>query len=116
METELLIHPERLREVPQVFEGDVDLDHFPRLAESLAGGGAKLHYRFTAQLDKQRRKVVSCIIEGFVFLTCQTSLEDFRHGVSIDDRLVLVEREAELPPIEEENDAEDYMVADGPLA
>jgi uncharacterized protein len=59
---------------------------------------------------------VSCIIEGFVFLTCQTSLEEFRHGVSIDDRLVLVQREAELPPIEEESDAEDYMVADGPLA
>jgi uncharacterized protein len=59
--------------------------------------------------------VVLCIIEGFVFLTCQTSLEHFRHGISIDERLVLVDSEAELPPIEEESDAEDYLVADAPL-
>ncbi|MGZ5063868.1 MAG: YceD family protein, partial [Usitatibacter sp.] len=57
----------------------------------------------------------SCIIEGFVFLTCQTTLEAFRHAVSIDDRLVLVDDEARLPPIEEESDAEDYLVADEPL-
>ena len=115
MQTELVIHPERIRETPQVFAGDVDLEDFPRLEEALAEGGAKLHYRVTAQLDKQRRKVVSCIIEGFVFLTCQTSLEDFKQGLRISERMVLVERESELPPIEEESDAEDYLVADGPV-
>ena len=115
MQTELVIHPERLREIPQVFEGDLDLEEFPRLAESLAEGGASLHYRVTAYLDKQRRKVVSCIIEGFVFLTCQSSLDDFRHAVAIDEKIVLVDRESELPPIEEESDAEDYLVADAPV-
>jgi uncharacterized protein len=58
---------------------------------------------------------VSCIIEGFVFLTCQTTLEAFRHAISIDDRLVIVDDESRLPPIEEESDAEDYLVADAPL-
>ena len=115
MQTELVIHPERLREIPQVFEGDLDLEEFPRLAESLAEGGASLHYRVTAYLDKQRRKVVSCIIEGFVFLTCQTSLDTFRHEIAINDRLVLVDSEEQLPAIGEESDAEDYLVADGPL-
>jgi uncharacterized protein len=115
METELVIHLDRLREAPQSFEGDVDLGDFPRLAESLAEGGAKLHYTVTARLDNHRRKVVSCIIEGFVFLTCQTTLQSFRHAISANDALVLVDRESELPPIEEESDAEDYMVADGPI-
>lgn len=115
MPAELLIHPEKLRETPTVFEGDVDLEEFPRLAESLAEGGAQLHYRVAARLDKQRRKVVSCIIEGFVFLTCQSTLEDFRHRIAIDDRIVLVDSESELPPIEEESDTEDYLVADGPV-
>jgi uncharacterized protein len=59
--------------------------------------------------------VVSCIIEGFVFLTCQKSLEAFRHEISISDRLVLVDDESALPSIEEESDAEDYVVADEPL-
>jgi uncharacterized protein len=58
---------------------------------------------------------VSCIIEGFVFLTCQSTLEAFRHPISIDDRLVLVDDESALPPIEEESDAEDYLVAEEPM-
>ncbi len=58
---------------------------------------------------------MSCIIEGFVFLTCQISLEAFRHDLAINDRLVLVDSEASLPPIDEESEAEDYLVADEPL-
>jgi uncharacterized protein len=115
MESELLIHPERLHETPQVFEGDVTLDEFPRLAESIADRPIEVHFRVTARLDAQRRKVVSCIIEGFVFLTCQSTLEDFRHAISIAERIVLVDRESQLPPIQDESDAEDYLVADAPV-
>lgn len=112
MESNLLIHPDRLHETATVFEGRIDLEDFPRLAESIAEPAPGLHYRVEARLDAQRRKVVSCIIEGFVFLTCQTTLESFRHAISIDERIVLVDRESMLPPIEEESDAEDYLVAD----
>jgi uncharacterized protein len=88
-----------------------DLD----LEEDLAGPEGELHYRISAALDPQQRRVVSCIIKGFVFLTCQTTLESFRHEISIQDRLVLVELESELPAIEEESDDEDYLVANEPL-
>jgi len=115
MPDDLEIHPERLSERPQVFEGTADLDDLPGLADLVADDRVELHYKVTARLDKQRRKVVSCIIEGFVFLTCQSSLEAFRHPVSLNDVLVLVDRESELPPVDEESDAEDYMVADGPI-
>jgi uncharacterized protein len=115
MNDELLIHPERISEKPMVFEGKLDIEEFPRLEESLATTEMDLHFKVTARLDKQRRKVVSCIIEGFVFLTCQTTLEAFRHELKIDERLVLVDNESSLPPIEEESDAEDYLVADGPV-
>jgi uncharacterized protein len=109
------IHPERLSEKPLIFERTIVPRDLPRLEESLANSAGELHYKVTAVLDRQRRKVVSCTIEGFVFLTCQTTLEAFRHVISIDDRLVLVDHESRLPPIEEESDAEDYLVADGPL-
>jgi uncharacterized protein len=115
MTEELLIHPERISEKPQVFKGTARLDDMPRLEETLANADCDIRYEVTARLDPQRRKVVSCIIEGFVFLTCQTTLEAFRHAISIDDRLVLVDDESGLPPIEEESDAEDYLVADAPL-
>ena len=58
---------------------------------------------------------MSCIIEGFVFLLCQNTLEAFRHEVSINDRLILVEDGAALPSVEEEDENEDYVVADEPL-
>lgn len=112
---DFLIHPERLSAKPQVFEGTFAPADLERLEDSLASGGGELKYRITACLDKQRRKKVSCIIEGFVFLTCQSSLEAFRHEISVHDRLVLVEFESQLPPVGEENDVEDYLVADEPL-
>jgi uncharacterized protein len=115
MTEELLIHLDRISDKPIVFEGRVDIEEFPRLEEVLATPEVDLRYKVTALLDRQRRMVVSCIIEGFVFLTCQSTLEAFRHGISIDERLVLVEHESSLPPIEEESDAEDYLVADGPV-
>lgn len=115
MSGDFLIHLDRIATKPQVWEGTLAPADLERLEDSLAGPEGELRYRITASLDRQRRKVVSCIIEGFVFLTCQTSLEAFRHDVSISERLVLVESESQLPPIEEESDAEDYLVADEPL-
>ena len=112
---DFLIDPERLSAKPGVWSGTFVPADLERLEDSLAGPEGELHYRITAQLDPQRRRVVSCIIEGFVFLTCQSSLEAFRHDVSISERPVLVESESQLPPIEEESDAEDYLVADEPL-
>jgi DUF177 domain-containing protein len=115
MTDELLIPLDHFSEKPLVFEGQLDIEEFPQVEEMLARRELDLHYKVTASLDRQRRKVVSCIIEGFVFLTCQTTLEAFRHEISIDERLVLVDHESSLPPIEEESDAEDYLVADGPV-
>jgi uncharacterized protein len=115
MPDEQVIHPDRISEKPLTFSGKGRLEDLPRLEETLANADCELRYKVTAQLDKARRKVVSCIIEGFVFLTCQSTLESFRHEISIDDRLVLVDQESELPPIEEESDAEDYLVASEPI-
>ena len=115
MADDFLIHLDRLSERPTVWEGTFVPADLERLEDSLADDRGELDYRITAQLDPQRRKVVSCIIKGFVFLTCQTTLEAFRHEISVRDQLVLVDSEEMLPAIEEESDAEDYMVADGPI-
>jgi uncharacterized protein len=115
MDDEYLLHPDRISEKPTTLAGSFTPADLERLEESLADDRGELRYRITARLDPQRRKVVSCIIEGFVFLTCQTSLEPFRHDVAIDDRLVLVDAEAQLPSVEEESETEDYLVADEPL-
>ncbi len=113
MADDFLIHLDRLSTKPTVFEGTFHPADLERLQDSLADDRGELRYRISAQLDAQQRKVLSCIIEGFVFLTCQVSLEAFRHEIDLAERLVLVESEAQLPAIEEESDSEDYVVADG---
>jgi uncharacterized protein len=109
------LDPQRLTDKPQRFEGTLGLEDLERLHDSVANGDGELRYVIEAWLDLQRRKVVSCIIEGFVFLTCQTSLEAFRYDVAIRDKLVLVDDDSQLPPIEEESETEDYLVAGEPL-
>ncbi|MEP7262715.1 MAG: YceD family protein [Usitatibacter sp.] len=112
---DLLIHLDRISDKPLVLEGDFKPEALERLEDSLANGEGNLHYRITAVLDPQRQMKLSCIIEGFVFLLCQNSLEAFRHEISLTERLVLVDHENKLPAIEEESDAEDYLVADEPV-
>ena len=110
-----IIDPERLTPQGTVFEGTCRPGDLEILADELASPEGELRYRITAHLDGARRRVVSCIIEGFVFLTCQSTFEAFRHEVAINDRLVLVGSDGELPPIETEDDGEDFVVATSPI-
>ena len=87
---------------------------FPRLCEFVAVPEGELRYRIEGSLvsehgSEERR--LRCIITGWVMLQCQTTLKLLRHELSIDRRLILVESEDRLPPVEEEPDDEDYIVA-----
>jgi uncharacterized protein len=98
------------------FAGKVAPGELARLAGSLANGEGELEYRLHALVDARQRRVVSCIIKGFAFLTCQSTLEVFRHPVAVSERLVLVDREEQLPAFEEEPEDEDYVVAGSRIA
>jgi len=115
MDGQQFIDPARLSAKVTVFEGVFRPGELENLADELASPDGELRYKVTAHLDAVRRRVVSCIINGFVFLTCQRSFETFRHEVAIDDRLVLVGSEQELPAIEQEDDREDFVVATEPV-
>ena len=114
-DADYLIDPDRISTKPQVWKGTFVAADLERLEDALADEGGELRYEITAMLDRQRRKTLSCIIEGFVFLICQNTLEAFRHEISIRDRLILVHDESGLPPVEQESEDEDYVVADEPL-
>jgi uncharacterized protein len=109
------IHPERLTEKALVFEGVVRPGDLEGLEEEIATPEGELRYRVAARLDERQRRTVSCIINGFVFLECQSTFEPYRHEIAIDDRLVLVASEEALPSIEEESDSEDFVVAASPI-
>lgn len=109
------IHPDRLGPKAEVFEGALHPGELEGLDDVVAGPEGELAYRVEARLDPQQRRIVSCRISGFVTLACQASGELFRHPVNIDDHLVLVPTEADLPPFEAEGDEADYVVAAGPM-
>ncbi len=98
-----------------MFRGTFAPGDLPGLEGVVASPEGELRYEVRAGLDPRRRKVVSCIIKGFAQLTCQVTMESFRHEVAVEDRLVLVDDESCLPPIETESDEEDFVVAEGPL-
>jgi uncharacterized protein len=100
----------------EVFAGKATPAALARLADFLANGEGELEYRLHAFVDARQRRVVSCIINGFAFLTCQSTLEVFRHPVAISERLVLVEKEEQLPAIEVEPEDEDHVVAGRKIA
>lgn len=110
-----VIHPESLTTKGVRFEGTLIPEDLEGLDDIVAGTDGELHYSVEARLDKQQRRIVSCRISGFVTLACQATGELFRHPVDVDDRLVLVPTEAELPPFEAEGDEADYVVATGPM-
>lgn len=109
------IHPDRITAKAEVFEGTVHPADLEALDDLVADDAGELIYRVEARLDRQQRRIVSCRITGFVTLACQSTGELFQHPVSIDDHLVLVPTEADLPPFEAEGDEADYVVATGPI-
>ena len=109
------IHPDRLTAKGEVFQGTVHPADLEALDDLVEEDDGELVYRVEARLDQQQRRIVSCRIEGFVMLACQSTGERFRHPVSIDDQLILVPTESDLPPFEAEGDEADYVVADGPM-
>jgi len=110
------IIPEQLSPEGTVIAGSAVPADLPRLAGTLANGEGRLDYRLHAYVDVRQRRVVSCIIKGFAFLTCQSTLEVFRHPVVVSERLVLVDTEEQLPAFEEEPEDEDYVVAGKQIA
>lgn len=110
------IHPARLTAKGEVFEGTVHPADLETLDDLVEEDDGELVYRVEARLDGQQRRIVSCKIKGFVVLTCQSTGERFQHPVSVDEQLVLVAAESDLPPFEAEGDEADYVVADGPMS
>ena len=104
MADEWTLDPATLSSRPRVFRGTLVPGDLSRLRDLVADPAGELRYEVSARLDPQRRKLVSCIIKGFAQLTCQSSMEVFRHEIDVADHLVLVDDESQLPPIEAESE------------
>jgi uncharacterized protein len=96
----------------KVFAGEVGVGDFPRLQDLIVAGQERLHYKVQGALTIRREAQITCIIRGSVLLECQRCLGTFNYAIDISSGLVFVTDESQLPPIEEEDELVDYVVAE----
>ncbi len=110
-----VVNVETFTRLGQVVEGTARPLDLERLDEYLFSDDGEIHYRVTGSVstgaDGTRQRRLRCIITGWLMLECQATLEGLRHEVRTDSTLVLVASESELPPLEEESEDEDFIVA-----
>ena len=89
----------------------IALSKFPRLQEMLADPEGKLDYALTGSVDAEGKPHLQLVLQGVMPLICQRCLEalDFELDASTD--FILVPDESMIPVPEDENDIEDYLVA-----
>jgi uncharacterized metal-binding protein YceD (DUF177 family) len=97
----------------QVLKGQFLPNELARLKPFLATADGEIRYELTGmyKMDAtgRRKKRVKCIISGYFFLLDPQTLEAEPYELGIESQLVLVEDEAELPPLEQEQPDEDYV-------
>ena len=107
---------DRFTQQKQTISGTFKPDELPRLKPFLLGEGAnagEISYTVagmeTADVTGRRTRRVKCIISGWFLLADPETLEPERYDLSIKSSLVLVNSEAQLPPLEAEGEDEDYV-------
>lgn len=86
-----------------------------RVADYLSPEGGDLQYELKGNRDAQGVASLTLQLHGWLGLVCHRCLGPLQFALDTQARFVLVRTEAELPPVEEERDDVDYLVADASL-
>jgi len=110
-----VVNVDSFTKLGQVVEGSVRPVDLERLDEYLFSDDGEIRYRISGSVvtgpDGSRQRHARCTITGWLTLECQATLEGLRHDIRTDSMLILVGSESELPPLEEESEEEDFIVA-----
>lgn len=104
---------ERFIRQQQSISGDFLPMQLPRLKPFLTGKEGQIQYTVTGSetVDAAGRRArrLKCTILGWFLVADPETLEPQQYDLSIQSRLVLVNEESELPPLEDEPADEDYV-------
>ncbi len=104
---------ERFIRQQQSISGDFLPMQLPRLKPFLTGKEGQIQYTVTGSetVDAAGRRArrLKCTISGWFLVADPETLEPQQYDLSIKSRLVLVNEESELPPLEDEPADEDYV-------
>jgi uncharacterized protein len=110
-----IVNTDTFTRLEKKVEGRVEPASLSRLREALFSPDGEINYRIEGRVvtgpDGSRQPRLQCTIKGWVTLQCQATLKALRHDLNNYSRMILVAREEELPPLEEEAENENYIVA-----
>lgn len=99
----------------RTLHGKLGFDGLPRLRQSLADGAGEVDYELEGGIDGQGRSTLTLRIHASLPLICWRCLERMTVPVDQTSRFVLMAREADLPPVEEEPEDWTGLVAAAPI-
>jgi uncharacterized metal-binding protein YceD (DUF177 family) len=99
-----------IKSTPQTFEGKLRIEDCPRVQEFSANATGVIEYQLETRQTASGKKKIHYKIMGFVKIL-QASGEYQQFDLDQTARLHLVDREEDLPPLEEEPEDEDTIVA-----
>lgn len=111
MTEQVLINSAEFAREAQHLEGQITLQQLARLHDQLASTDGTVHYVLQGGLTERREPRIECTITSSVQLVCQRCLSALAHQMTAHSQLILVNSEAQLPALEEEDPSADYMVA-----
>jgi uncharacterized protein len=113
------ISVDRFTRGAQVAEGQLVPGNLARLKPFLASTEGELAYQITGSQATDaaggRSRRLKCIISGYFFLLDPKTHLPEQYDVVIESRLVLVDNDEQLPPLDEESADEDYVTVGSEL-
>jgi uncharacterized protein len=113
------ISVDRFTQGGQVAEGNLSPGDLARLKPFLVSSEGELSYRIVGSQSTDasggRKRHLKCIISGYFFLLDPKTHEPEQYEVGIESRLVLVDSDEKLPPLDEESPDEDYVTVGSEL-
>ena len=115
MSNEMIIDSVSFAKNSGAVQGKIAVEQLTRASEYFNTKDGEFAFQIRGSLDPRKRPLLMLTVSGHVTLTCQRCLQAMRHNVDISRSLLLVKDEAALPPLDEEQDDVDVIVADSKL-
>jgi uncharacterized metal-binding protein YceD (DUF177 family) len=110
MVKEVQIYTAQIKSSPKSYSGVLDISGCERVQEFSLNATGEIQFALETRMDSGGKKRIQYKIAGFVMIL-QASGEAKRFDINHSAKLVLVDREEDLPPLEDEPEDEDTIVA-----
>ena len=112
MSNEMIIDSVSFARTSKSLQGKIALGALTRARDYFIATDGEIVFQLHGSLDQRKQPQLILTLSGDVMLTCQRCLQPLSHRLESTRGLKLVKDDAALPPLDEEQDDIDVIVAD----